>query len=77
MSKVKVGFGGPYEVGRPSRQGGKHSAIINAACDRIEGLEIAMRAALSFVQERHTDPNDGHAVMVIAAMRGALRKDRD
>ncbi len=44
---------------------------------RIEDLEIALRAALSFVQERHADPNDGHAVMVIAAVRGALRKDRD
>ena len=44
---------------------------------RIEELEIALRAALSFVQERHTDHNDGHAQMVIAAMRGALRKPRD
>lgn len=47
------------------------------AARRIEDLEIALRAALSFAQERHSDPNDGHAVMVIAAMRGALRKDRD
>jgi len=47
------------------------------ACDRIEELEIALRAALSFVQGRHTDHNDGHAQMVIAALRGALRKPRD
>jgi hypothetical protein len=44
---------------------------------RIEELEIALRAALSFIQERHTDHNDGHAQMVIAAVRGALRKVRD
>lgn len=47
------------------------------AAARIEELEVALRAALSFVQGRHTDHNDGHAVMVIAAMRGALRKPRD
>jgi len=41
---------------------------------RIEELEIAIRAALSFVQGRHADPNDGHARMVIAALRGALAK---
>lgn len=45
--------------------------------DRVEELEIVIRAALSFVQGRHTDPNDGHAIMVIAAMRGALRRARD
>lgn len=44
---------------------------------RIEELEIALRAALSFMQGRHTDHSDGHAQMVIAAVRGALRKDRD
>lgn len=44
---------------------------------RIEELEIALRAALSFMQERHKDLNDGHAAMVIAAVRGALRKVRD
>lgn len=44
---------------------------------RINDLEVVLRAALSFVQERHTEPNDGHAIMVIAAMRGALRKERD
>jgi hypothetical protein len=45
--------------------------------ERINALEVVLRAALSFVQSRHTDPNDGHAVMVVAAMRGALRKPRD
>jgi hypothetical protein len=45
--------------------------------ERINALEVVLRAALSFVHNRHTDPNDGHAVMVIAAMRGALRKPRD
>lgn len=40
---------------------------------RIEELETAIRAALSFVQGRHPDHSDGHAQMVIAALRGALR----
>ena len=45
---------------------------------RVEELEIAVRAALSFVQGRHTDQTDGHAQMVIAALRGALRNsERD
>ncbi len=77
MGKVKVGPGGMYEVGATMRSGGKQLRMINAACDRIEELEIALRAALSFVQQRHTDHDDGHAQMVIAAMRGALRKERD
>lgn len=40
---------------------------------RVEDLEIVIRAALSFIQERHSSHDDGHAVMVIAALRGALR----
>lgn len=44
---------------------------------RIEQLEIALRAALSFIQERHADHSDARARMVITAVRGALRKDRD
>lgn len=48
-----------------------------AAERRIDELEVALRAALSFLQDRHTDHSDGHAQMVIAAVRGALRKDRD
>jgi hypothetical protein len=45
---------------------------------RVEELEVVVRAALSFVQGRHMDHNDGHAQMVIAAMRGALAKrERD
>ncbi len=47
----------------------------NKGARRIEELEIAIRAALSFVQGRHADPNDGYARMVIAALRGALAKD--
>lgn len=78
MGKVKVGFGGPYEVGVTARGGRKSLKLLKAACDRIEELEVALRAALSFVQERHTDHNDGHAQMVIAALRGALRnRERD
>lgn len=73
MGKVKVAPGGIYEVGRPSRGGGKNVRLIKQACDRIEELEVAVRAALSFVQERHPSHDDGHAVMVIAALRGALR----
>lgn len=46
----------------------------DARDDRIIALEIAIRAALSFVQGRHADSNDGHAQMVIAALRGALEK---
>lgn len=77
MGKVLMGYGGPYEVGKPARGGGKYAKALGLACDRIEELEIALRAALSFMQERHTDHNDGHAQMVIAAVRGALRKERD
>ena len=68
--------------------GDEHRAVVfernraQDACqqmgERIEELEIAIRASLSFVQERHTDHSDGHAQMVIAALRGALAKrDRD
>ena len=77
MGKVVMGYGGPYEVGKPARGGGKYVKALNQACGRIEELEIALRAALSFVQGRHPDHSDGHAQMVIAAIRGALRKDRD
>lgn len=53
-------------------------SIIEKREARIEELEVALRAALSFVQERHPDHSDGHAQMVIAAIRGALRKrERD
>jgi hypothetical protein len=58
-----------------------HDPDVAQYCDekaeRINDLEVVLRTALSFIQNRHTDPNDGHAVMVIAAMRGALRKPRD
>lgn len=51
---------------------------LEQAAQRIEDLEVVIRAALSFVQERHTDHNDGHAQMVIFALRGALAKrERD
>lgn len=73
MSKVVVGFGGPREVGRPARGGGKSARMLGAACDRIEELEMAVRAALSFVQERHPNHSDGHAQLVVMALRGALR----
>lgn len=43
---------------------------------RIEELEIAVRAGLSFVQGRFPDHSDGHAVMIIAALRGALRDSK-
>ncbi len=53
-------------------------SVMLRQAQRIEDLEICIRAALSFMQERHADPNDGHALMVIAAMRGALAKrERD
>lgn len=55
---------------------GAGSVMLRQA-QRIEELEIALRAALSFIQGRHPDHSDGHAQMVIAAIRGALRKDRD
>ena len=48
--------------------------MLDRQSKRIDELEIALRAALSFMQERHADHNDGHARMVIAAVRGALRK---
>lgn len=46
---------------------------LSVAKARIAELECAVRAALSFVQERHTDHSDGHAQMVAMALRGALR----
>ena len=49
------------------------AATVRKQHDRIEELEVAVRAALSFAQERHADHSDGHAQMVIAALRGALR----
>lgn len=49
----------------------------DARDQRVEDLEVALRAALSFLQERHADHSDGHAQMVITAVRGALRKPRD
>lgn len=56
----------------------RHSKRQTTKAQRIEELEIAVRAALSFVQGRHTDHNDGHAQTVIAALRGALAKrERD
>lgn len=54
-----------------------YARVDAAQKERIEELEVALRAALSFMQGRHTDHRDGHAQMVIAALRGALRKDRD
>ncbi len=50
------------------------AAYLDELHARVEQLEIAIRAALSFVQGRHADTNDGHAQMVIAALRGALAK---
>lgn len=73
MKKVQVGFGGPYEVGVSSRRGGKNARLIRQACDRIEELEIAVRAALSYIQNQPVSHGNGHAEMVIAALRGALR----
>ena len=53
------------------------NGIIRNLQDRIDDLESALRAALSFIQEKHADHSDRRAVMVIAAVRGALCKDRD
>lgn len=44
---------------------------------RIEQLEIVLRAALSYIQERHSACEDRRTDDVIAAVRAALRKDRD
>lgn len=67
MAKIEVDEFGASWVGQ-------RSATIADYKERIEELEIAIRAALSFVQGRHADFNDGHAQMVIAALRGALAK---
>lgn len=77
MGKVKVGFGGPYEVGATMRSGGKQLRLMNAACDRIEELEIAVRAALSYIQNQPGSNGNKHADQIIGALRGALRKERD
>ena len=55
----------------------QHRQLREEAARRITDLEIALGAALSFMQDRHPDHSDGHAQMVIAAVRDALRKDRD
>lgn len=47
--------------------------ILADKAGRVEELEVAVRAALSFMQDRHASGDDGHAQMVIAALRGALR----
>ena len=77
MGKVVMGYGGPYEVGKSARGGGKNEKLIRQACDRIEELEVAVRAALSYIQNQPVSHGNGHAEMIIAALRGALRKDRD
>lgn len=45
--------------------------------ERIDDLECAVRAALSFIQGRYPDHSDGHAQMVIMALRGVLRLGRE
>lgn len=55
---------------------GAGSVMLRQA-QRIEELEIALRAALSYIQNQPCSQGNGHAEMVIAAIRGALRKDRD
>jgi hypothetical protein len=63
------------DVARDARKTRDEFRLLDA---RIDELQIAVRAALSFVQDRHSDHNDGHAQMVIAALRGALRnRERD
>lgn len=52
------------------------SGYLDQKSERIEQLEVVIRAALSFIQDRHRSPEDGHAVMVTAALRGALRDGR-
>ena len=62
----------------------KSAAMADAAtvckqATRIEELEIAVRAALSFVQGHHQVDGkftDGHAEMVVSALRGALRNSK-
>lgn len=62
----------------------KRAAMADAAkvctqADVIEGLEVAIRAALSFVQERFSDQgtySDGRAQMVAMALRGALARSK-
>lgn len=48
---------------------------------RVEELEIAVRAALSFIQDRHYRYgayDDRHAQAVVMALRGALaNRERD
>lgn len=48
-------------------------SVMMRQAQRIEDLEVVIRAALSFIQDRHPSHDDGHAVMVIVALRGALR----
>lgn len=46
--------------------------------ERIEELEVAVRAALSYIQNQPGSQGYGHAEMMIAALRGALAKrERD
>jgi hypothetical protein len=49
---------------------------VHYAC-RIAELEIAIRAALSYIQNQPGSQGNGHAEMVIAALRGALRNSAE
>jgi hypothetical protein len=51
----------------------KHVQDAFAAVARVEELEVAIRAALSYIQNQPVSHGNGHAEMVIAALRGALR----
>lgn len=44
---------------------------------RVEYLEATLRAALSYIQERHITNEDKRTADLIALVRGALRKERD
>ena len=67
----KVSFG---EINVAVRRGGKTAQLLHTARDRIEELEVAVRVALSYIQNQPCSNGNGHAEMVIATLRGALNK---
>ena len=52
-------------------------STLRAEANHVVGLEVAVRAALAFVQERFSDNGtyqDGYAELVATMLRGVLRQ---
>lgn len=58
----------PHDAPMPTER------LLDDAAERIEDLEMLVRATILFMEEGHTDENDGYATLVLAALRGALKE---